>query len=92
MELIGIITHQGTKEQGHYSTRTRKGNKWISHNDAIVTKVTETELLQTQAYIIIYRKMDHDGGTGTNGLRNSITIQKSTIEKPSFHSRWSIDQ
>ena len=26
--------------------------------------------------------MDHDGGTGTNGPRNSITIQKSTIKKP----------
>jgi len=73
MELIGIITHQGTKEHGHYVTITRKGNKWISYNDAIVTQVTEAELLQTQAYIIIYRRMDHDGGTGTNGPRNAIT-------------------
>jgi len=81
MELIGIITHQGTKEQGHYVTITKKGNKWISHNDAIVTQVTVTQLLQTQAYIMIYRKMDHDGGTGTNGPRNSITVQKSTTKK-----------
>jgi len=82
MELIGIITHQGTKEQGHYVTITRKGNKWISYNDAIVTQVTVTELLQTQAYILIYRKMDHDGGTGTNGPRNSTTIQNAIIKKP----------
>jgi len=27
MELIGIITHQGTKEQGHYVAITRKGNE-----------------------------------------------------------------
>jgi len=27
MELIGIITHQGTKEQGHYVAITKKGNK-----------------------------------------------------------------
>ena len=47
-----------------------------------MTQVTVTELLQTQAYIIIYRKMDHDGGTRTNGPRNSRTIQKSTIKKP----------
>jgi len=77
MELIGIITHQGTKEQGHYVTITKKGNKWISHNDTIVTQVTVTQLLQTQAYIMIYRKMDH----GTNGPRNPITVQKSTIKK-----------
>jgi len=82
MELIGIITHQGTKEQGHYVTITRKGNEWISYNDAIVTQVTVTELLQTQAYILIYRKRDHDGGTGTHGPRNSTTIQNSIIKKP----------
>jgi len=81
MELIGIITHQGTKEQGHYATITRKGNEWISYNDAIVTQVTETELFQTQAYILIYRKRDHDGGTGTHGPRNSTTIQNSIYKK-----------
>jgi len=82
MELIGIITHQGTKEQGHYVTITRKGNEWISYNDAIVTQVTVTELLQTQAYILLYRKKDHEGGTGTHGPRNSTTIQNSIIKKP----------
>jgi len=82
MELIGIIAHQGTKEQGHYDTITKKGNKWISHNDAIVTQATVTQLLQTQAYIMIYRKMDHDGGTGTNGPKDSITVQESTTKKP----------
>jgi len=81
MELIGIIAHHGTKEQGHYVTITKKGNKWISHNDTIVTQATVTHLLQTQAYIMIYRKMDHDGGTGTNGPRNSITVQESKTKK-----------
>jgi len=81
MELIGIITHQGTKEQGHYVTITRKGNEWISYNDAIVTQVTVTELLQTQAYILIYRKKDHGGGTGTNGPSNFTTIQNSITKK-----------
>ena len=37
-----------------------------------------TELLQTQAYILIYRKRDHDGGTGTH---DSTTIQNSIIKK-----------
>jgi len=82
MELIGIITHQGTKEQEHYVTITRKGNEWFSYNDAIATQVTVTELLQTQAYILIYRRKDHDGGTGTHRPSNSTTIQNSIIKKP----------
>jgi len=81
MELIGIIAHQGTKEQGHYVTITKKGNEWISHNDAIVTQATLTQLLQTQAYIMIYRKMDHYGGTGTNGPKDSIMVQESTAKR-----------
>ena len=82
MELIGIITHQGTKEQGHYVAITRKGNEWFSYNDAIVTQVTVTELLQKQAYILMYRRKDHVGGTGTHGPRNSTTSQNSIIKKP----------
>jgi len=81
MELIGIIAHQGTKEQGHYVTITKKGNEWILHNDAIVTQATLTLLLQTQAYIMIYRKMDHNEGTRTNGPKDSIMVQESTAKK-----------
>jgi len=82
MELIGIITHQGTTEQGHYVTITRKGDKWFSYNDAIVTQATVTKLLQTQAYILMYRKMDHNGETGPKGSRNSTTHQNPTTKKP----------
>ena len=33
MELIGIISHQGTKEEGHYVAITKRGNEWILRND-----------------------------------------------------------
>jgi len=81
MELIGIISHQGTKEQGHYVTITKRGNDWISHNDAIVTQTTLTQLHQTQTYIMIYRKMDHHGVTGTNGPKDSIMVGQQFIAK-----------
>ena len=81
MELIGIIEHQGAKEQGQYVTITKKGNEWISHNDAIVTQATLTQLLQTQAYIMIYRKMDPNGVTGTNGPKDSIMVGQQFIAK-----------
>ena len=87
MELIGIIAHQGTKEQGHYVTITKKGNKWISHNDAIVTQATLTQLLQTQAYIMIYTKKDHDGGTEINGPKDPIMVQEPTAKKSKLSHR-----
>ena len=94
MELIGIISHQGTKEQGHYVTISKRGNDWISHNDAIVTQATLTQLHQTQAYIMIYRKMDHNGVTGTNGPKDSIMVgqqfiaNKTDWKNQSVQSHW----
>ena len=63
MEQIGIIAHQGTKEQGHVVTITKKGNEWISHNDAITTQTTPAHLHQSQAYVLMYRKIKQSTGT-----------------------------
>ena len=38
-ELIGIISHQGTKDQGHYVAITKRGNEWTLYNDAITAQL-----------------------------------------------------
>jgi len=92
MELIGIISHQGTKDQGHYVAITKRGNEWISHNDAKVAQTTLTQLHRTQAYVMIYRKMDHNEATGINAPRDStmagqqLTAKKSQISHKTEHS------
>jgi len=63
MDLIGIISHQGTKEHGHYVAITKRGNEWTSCNDAITTQITLTHLHQLQAYVLIYRKTEHSADT-----------------------------
>jgi len=70
MKLIGIISHQGTKDQGHYVAITKRGNEWISYNDAITAQTTLTQLHQTQAYIMIYRKMDYNEATEIDAPRD----------------------
>ena len=47
MKLIGVISHQGTKEHGHYVAITKRGNEWISHNDATTTQTTPAHLHQS---------------------------------------------
>jgi len=92
IELIGIISHQGTKDQGHYVAIKKRGNGWTSHNDAIVAQTTLTQLHQTQAYIMIYRKIDHNKATGINAPRDStmagqqLTAKKSKISHKTEHS------
>ena len=45
-------------------------------------EVTVTELLQTQAYILIYRRIEPAEGTGMHRPKNSATIQNSLIKNP----------
>jgi len=56
MELIGIISHQGTKDNGHYIAMTKKEEEWTLYNDAITTQTTIQHIHQTQAYILMYRE------------------------------------
>jgi len=92
MQLIGIVPHQGTKGQGHYVAITKRGSEWISHNDTKVAQTTLTQLHQTQAYIMIYRKMDHNEATGINGPKDStmagqqLTAKKFKLSHITEHS------
>jgi len=56
MELLGIISHQGTRDSGHYTAITKKEEEWTLYNDATTTHITTTHMHQTQAYILMYRK------------------------------------
>jgi len=82
MKLIGIISHQGTKDHAHYIAMTNRGDEWTSYNDAITTQTTMTHLQQTQAYILIYRKTGHSTGTGKATPRGStMASQPRPTEK-----------
>ena len=59
-----IISHQGTKDNGHYTAMTSREDKWTLYNDAITTQTTTKHIRQTQAYILMYRKTEQSTGTG----------------------------
>jgi len=62
MKLIGIISHQGTKDNGHYTAMTKKEDEWTLYNDVITTQTTTKRIHQTQAYIMMYRKTEESTG------------------------------
>ena len=47
MKLIGIISHLGTKDNGHYTAMTNREDKWTLYNDAITTQTTTKHIHQT---------------------------------------------
>jgi len=70
MKLIGIISHQGTKDNGHYTAITKKEDTWTLYNDAITTQTTTEHIHQTQAYILMYRKTELITGMGKSALKD----------------------
>lgn len=54
-ELIGIIAHRGTVNEGHYIAFTKvSSGQWFKFNDSMVSSITEEELLREQAYLLFY--------------------------------------
>ena len=53
-----IISHQGTKDNGHYTAMTRREDKWTLYNDAIATQTTTKHIYQTKAYILMYGRTE----------------------------------
>jgi len=78
MKLIGIISHQGTKDHGHYAAITNTGDEWTSYNDAITAKTTLSLLHQTKAYILIYRKMEHSDVTEIDAPSDSTMANQQS--------------
>jgi len=64
IKLIGIISHQGTKDNGHYTAMTKREDTWTLYNDAITSQITTEHIHQTQAYILMYRKTEPSTGMG----------------------------
>jgi len=92
MKLIGIILYQGTKDQGHYIAITKRGNKWTTYNDAITAQTTLIQLHLTQAYIVIYRKMDHNEETEIDALEDSTMANQQLPKKsPNHHTKHSTE-
>jgi len=102
MKLVGIISHQGTKDNGHYTAMTKRDDKWTLYNDAITTQTTTKHIHQTQAYILMYRKRNKEQEWGSQqqqiyqknwkvnpGQKGTSTLDQkhSRREKPQLHSR-----
>jgi len=83
VKLIGIISHQGTKDHGHYTAITNRGDEWTSYNHAITAQTTLSHLHQTQAYILIYRKMEHSDLTEIDAPRDSTMVYQQLPAKKS---------
>jgi len=55
--LTSVVSHSGsTPFVGHYIAYARNGEEWILFNDSSVTSVQESEVLDAEAFILLYER------------------------------------
>jgi ubiquitin C-terminal hydrolase len=55
--LTSIVSHSGsTPFVGHYIAYARNEEKWFLFNDSSVTSVRESEVLEAEAFILLYER------------------------------------
>ena len=55
-DLFGVVNHQGTLDNGHYTNFVLRGDDWIRCDDGVLQRVTSREVYQSQAYMLFYLK------------------------------------
>lgn len=54
--LKAVINHQGSLSGGHYFSYVQEGDHWREFNDESVTEVSQSKLVSSKAYILIYER------------------------------------
>ena len=55
--LTSVVSHSGTTPfVGHYIAYARNGDRWFLFNDSSVTSVKEAEVLEAEAFILLYER------------------------------------
>jgi len=57
-ELLGVAVHNGSIDNGHYLSYCKRGHSWYLFDDAKCTKVSLKEVLNLNAYVLLYQKVD----------------------------------
>ncbi|CAL9737363.1 ubiquitin carboxyl-terminal hydrolase 8 [Monosporozyma servazzii] len=54
-ELVGIISHQGTVNEGHYTATLKlPSGQWFKFNDSMISLLKEEQVLKEQAYLLFF--------------------------------------
>lgn len=61
-ELFAVVMHSGSLKDGHYVCYVKHtldvGERWFFYNDSVVKEVSTKDVLNSQAFILLYKKVD----------------------------------
>lgn len=58
--LIGVSNHSGSSGGGHYYSYCKgKNGNWYEYNDTRVNKITPSQIVTSNAYVLFYKMLDN---------------------------------
>ena len=82
--LIGVVNHSGTADFGHYYAYCKdeynRQDNWFEYNDSSVSAVRESEVVNKNAYLLLYRRSD----LGPEVYSMISTMKITTGKKPTL--------
>ncbi|ETI25493.1 hypothetical protein G647_02266 [Cladophialophora carrionii CBS 160.54] len=76
--LVGIVSHQGSRDGGHYITNVRRGDDWQEFDDDRVKKTSLKAVMDQKRrftpYVLLYERIPEDsqrGGVDVNAQSNA---------------------
>ena len=54
-DLISVSQHYGASFGGHYTSVCKKINDWYEFDDDDITKIDEEQIVNSNAYVLIYK-------------------------------------
>lgn len=60
-DLLSMVAHLGNSEGGHYVIYCKEGGKWLMFDDHEVTHANESDVLNTNPYMLFYEQRDKSG-------------------------------
>jgi ubiquitin C-terminal hydrolase len=70
--LRAVIVHIGGGSGGHYVAYVYRHDQWFFTSDAATRRATEAEVLQSQAYLLMYRRIPLDGEPSPPGSQDHL--------------------
>jgi ubiquitin carboxyl-terminal hydrolase 4/11/15 len=57
-DLVAVSQHTGGLQGGHFSSMAKNPNGWHEFDDESVRKIDKNDTINTNAYILIYKRVE----------------------------------
>jgi hypothetical protein len=89
-KFVAVVSHIGNTNGGHYIClgRTPTSDKWYRFDDYYVAAVDAATVAKTQAYILVYRRVEEDFAARLRDINNILERRRPKMPDVLLSAEW----